>query len=247
MPCLDPESLVISKEVFQSYNIRKAFIALQSRMSIILRKTNYFVLRRACLAQIHSPGGAELPDDLVCEIKAAKNFDNLLDVLVSCPYWSWIDLRIMEAMITASGSSQAQGLLNNYKAAVFSKRLVDVLPDVPSKQVKEEYYKKLAAKLMKDPSEMTVADLLKFRSQLEGVILDINRGVCVLEHLNRGCVETHWYIPASLVDKAYQNARTNNYQFKHLSMLYLKIGHYPVIHASTDVISAPITSADAGK
>ena len=98
---------------------------------------------------------------------------------------------------------------------------------------------------------MTVADLLKFRSQLEGVIImDINRGICVLEHVDRGCVETHWYISTSLVDKAYQNARINHYQFKCLSMLYLKIGHYPVIDDplnQTDVISPSITSANTGK
>ena len=103
----------------------------------------------------------------------------------------------------ASDVSQAQELLDNYKAAIFTKRLIDVLPNLPSKKVKEEYYTKIAAKLMKDPNEVTVAHLLEFQSQLEGVIMDIRKGICILEHLDRGCVETYWYIPTSLVDKAY--------------------------------------------
>ena len=238
------------EEKFDSFDVSEAFVMLQTKINALLIHSHLGSLKRACIVQMKTPGGAELSQELVDKIKKAKNVDELMDLLVDSPYWSWIDLRIMKAMVVASGSSQAQKLLGSYEEVVFSKRLIDVLPDMPSRKVKEEYYTKLAAKLMKDPSEMTVADLLRFRSQLEEVIMDINRGVCVLEHLDRGCVETHWYIPTSLVDKAYQNARTNHYQFKHLSMLYLKIGHYPVIrdqlYQADAVLSAPITSADDG-
>ena len=249
--CLDGKSMTISKEEFQSYDsVGKAFIALQTKMKILFRKADYSNLRIACIAQKNNPDGAELSQVLVGEIKAAENIDELIDVLVCSPYWSWIDLRIMEAMVVASDSSQAQELLDNYKAAIFTKRLIDVLPNVPSKEVKEEYYTKIAAKLMKDPNEVTVAHLLEFQSQLEGVILDIRKGICILEHLDRGCVETYWHIPTSLVDKAYQNAKTKRYQFKNLCLLYLKIGHHPVIHDplnQMDHMSVPIASVDVGK
>ena len=249
--CVETESLVVSKEDFSTYDtVSEAFIALQTKMRALLIKAHFGDLRRACIAQKNTPGGVELSPNLVGEIKRAKNIDDLLDLLVDSPYWSWIDLRIMKALVAASGSFQAQKLLSNYKAAVFSKRLIDVLPDMPSKEMKEYYYTKIVTKLRKDPNTMTVADLWEFQSQLEKVIMDINRGVLVLEHLEEGCVETHWYIPTSLVDKAYQNARANQYQFKDYSMLYLKIGHYPVIRDpldQTDVTSVSIASCDAGK
>ena len=82
--------------------------------------------------------------------------------------------------------------------------------------------------------------------------MDIRKGICILEHLDRGCVETYWYIPTtySLVDKAYQNVRTKPYQFNGLCLLYLKIGHHSVIHDpfnQTDPMSAPIASVAVGK
>ena len=231
---------VISKEEFQRFgNVGNAFIVLQTKMTAVLNSANYGDLRRACIAQMHNPGGAQLSPELIDKIKTTKNVDCLFDLLVESPYWSWIDVRIMEAMVVASDISQAKELLDNYKAVVFSKRLLDLLPNVPSKKVKQEYYDKIIAKINKDSNEMTVADLLEFQSQLEAVIMDIKKGVCVLENLDKGCVEVHWYIPTNCVDKAYQNARYNRYQFNKLLLRHLKIGQYPVIN---DPLDAKFTS-----
>ena len=248
--CLETKSIVVSKEEFESYNVRQAFIVLQTKMCAILEKANFRVIRRACISQMRTPCGVKFSQELVNGITKTNNTDELLDVLVCSPYWSWIDLRIMEAMVEASGSPLAYQLLKNYKDAIFSKRLIDVLPNLPSKELKDTYYKKIAAKLMKEPSEMTVADLLEFQSQLEGVIMDIEQGTCTLERLDRGCVEAHWYIPISLVDVAYQNTRTRQYQFNDLCLQYLKIGHYPEIYDplyQTNVVCTPVASVDSGK
>ena len=109
---------------------------------------------------------------------------------------------------------------------------------------------KIVTKLNKNPNEMTVADLIEFKSQLETVIMDITKGVCILKHLEKGCIEVHWYIPTSCVEKAYHTARVRCYQFKDLHLLYLKIGHYPVIHdslVSPDLVSAPSAPVHVGK
>ena len=226
---------VTSKEEFQSYNVGNAFIVLQTKMRALLVKSNYGDLRRACITQRNNPGGAELSPELVDEIQAAEDFDSLLDLLVRSSYWSWIDIRIMEAMVAASDSSQAQALLDNYKAVIFSKRLIDVLPNVPSKKVKQEYYEKIVAKIKQDSSEVTVADLLEFQSQLEAVIMVIKKGICILESFDNGCLEVNWYVPISCVDTAYQNAKDNRYQFNRIRLQHLKIGRYPVIHDPLDV------------
>ena len=75
---------------------------------------------------------------------------------------------------------------------------------------------------------------MKFQSQFEVVIMDINEGKCILDHLKKGCVEVHWYIPTNCVDRAYQTARGKRYQFSSLQLQYLKIGHYPVIQDPLD-------------
>ena len=249
---IDTKLLVISKEKFKSYNdVGKAFIALQTKMKTLLEKADYGDLRRACIAQIHNPGGAELSQNFVEQLSRTHNINDLFDLLVSSPYWSWIDIRILEVMVVASDSSQAFELLDNYKAVFFSKKLIELLPNVFSKKVEEERYTKLVTKINKDPREMTVCDLLELQIKLEIEVMNVKKGICVLEHLEKGCIEIHWYIPTSCVDGAYQTARVRCHLFKTLHLQYLKIGHYPVIHdplASSDVVvSAPSPTANVGK
>ena len=201
---------------------------------------------------MRNPGGAELSQKLIEDISRTQNIDDLFDLLVCIPYWSWIDIRVLDVMVVASENPLAVETLNNYKAAVFTKKLIDLLPNAPSKEVKEAYYAKVVTKVNKDPRTMTVADLLEFQYQLEVVIMDIKNGVCILEHLEKGCIEIHWYIPTSCMDGAYQTARVRCHLFKTLHLQYLKIGHYPVIHdplaiASSDVVSAPSPPVNVGK
>ena len=98
---------------------------------------------------------------------------------------------MFEVMVVVSENPLAVETLNNYKAAVFSKKLIDLLPNAPSKEVKEEYCAKVGTMLKKDPNTVTVVDLLEFRYQLEGVIMDIKNGVCILQHLEKGCIEVY--------------------------------------------------------
>ena len=123
----------------------------------------------------------------------------------------------------------AKVLLDNYKAVIFSKRLIDVLPNLPNKAVKEECYAIIVAKIEKNFHKMTVADLLEFQLQFEEVIMDIKNGVCILDHVVKGCVEVHWYIPISCVDRAYQNAKAKSSQFDDLHLQYVRTGNYPLI------------------
>ena len=88
----------------------------------------------------------------------------------------------------------------------------------------------IVTKLNKNPKEMTVADLLEFQSQLELVILDINKGICTLEHLEKGCIEIYWYIPTKYTSRAYHSAILRSDHFNGLCLQYLQIGDYPVIH-----------------
>ena len=219
-------------------------------MRTLLKKANCGDLRRACIAQVHNPDGAELTPDLIEKISLTQNIDDLFDLLVRSPYWSWIDIRILDMMVAASGIPLAVKLLDNYKAAIFSKKLIDLLPNVFGKKIDEERYTKVVTKLQKDPKEMTVSDLLELQSKLEIDIMNIKKGICILEYLEKGCVEVHWYIPTSCVDGAYRTATVKRYQFNDLHLQYLKIGDYPVIHdplASPDVVSASSPPVNVGK
>ena len=120
---IENKSLVITKKEFESYNnVGKAFIALQTKMKKLFKKADYGDLRIACIAQKQNPGGAKLSPKLVEQISARQNIDSLFELLICTPYWSWIDIQMLEAMVIASDNAQAAELLNNYKAVVFSKK-----------------------------------------------------------------------------------------------------------------------------
>ena len=230
--------MVISKEEFEEFDdVSDAFITLQTNITFMLMKTHFPSLRRACIAQQKTPKGVKLPDQLETDIKCAQNIDTLLDALVDSPYWSWIDVRLLQTIVRASNIPQALQILKNYKSAVFSKKLIDLLPNAPSKKIKQKFYVKIVTKLEKDASKMTVSDLLEFQFELETVIMDIGQGLCVLGNIKPGCVQVHWYIPTHCMDSAYQSASTRCHMFNDIHLLWLQIAHYPVIH---DPLTTPV-------
>ena len=187
-------------------------------------------MRRSCIEQINTPSGAQLSPDTVKKIKAAENLNALLDILAESPYWSWIDLRLLEGIVIASGSSAANNLLIDYQNVVFSKKLLEVLPSIPNKEVKDAYYSKITSKINKDLEDITVSDLLKFRSELETVIMDIKIGTCALASIKEGCVEIDWFVPMHCIDHAYKSACLKRHKFHTLDLQYLQIGSYRKIY-----------------
>lgn len=134
----DLEKDVISKEDFEKFSdVGTAFTALQTKMTLLLRKADHSIIRRVCIAQAKAPGGVHLSEELKARLTMTQNVDSLLDTLTSSDYWSWIDVRLLETIVMASESSQAIDLLTNYKSAIFSKKLIDILPYFPGKQLKK--------------------------------------------------------------------------------------------------------------
>jgi len=234
-------------------NITSAFIHLTSNVTKHLKKAEFIMLRRACILQTKTPRGAKLTPELVEKISTAKNLDDLLDTLAISPYWSWIDLRLLEAMTVASESVIGEALLKSYKQVVFSKKLNELMPNSPSKKIKEELYTKIVSKLNKNQDDVTVADLLEFQSQLEAVIMDIGNGTCVLDHFEDGCLKVYWYLPTHCVDHAYYSAILKCHKFHELSLTYLQIGSFPAIydplstHVTLPAMSEPQLPANVGK
>ena len=236
--CVGKQSTTLVKEIHEDIsqpdfskftNISSAFVSLTSSVTKCLENGNFGIIRRAYVVQIKTPNGAQLPPDVVQEIQNAVNLDALLDILIATDYWSWIDLRLLEALVVASGSSTAQDIVRKYKETVYSKKLIDVLPDVPSKEVRDAYFTKIVSKVGKSSDEVTVADLIKFRTKLESVIMDINNGSCVLEHIADGCIEIHWFIPTHYIHYAYKAACLNRHKFHEIHLLCLRIGNYPIL------------------
>ena len=235
------EQATISFNMAKFNSIREAFIFLTSNVSKLLQNEDFYAIRRSCIEQINTPSGAQLSDELVQKIKNASNLNVLLDILADSPYWSWIDLRLLEAMVAASGSSVAKDLLTNYRIAVFSKKLLEVLPSVPNKEVKDTYYAKIVSKVNKDVNEITIFDLLEFQSELETVIMDIKVGTCALANIKEGCIEIDWFIPVHCIDHAYNSACLKRHKFHSIDLQYLQIGPYGKIYEPSMLVSSQTT------
>ena len=216
-----------------------------------LVRAEFSDLRRVCIEQMRTPSGVQLSLDLLEKVKSSENITDLFDALAESPCWSWIDVRLLSVMAAASGLVESIELVSEYKQSVFSRKLIDVIPSAPSRKVRDEYYSKLVTKLGKEANELTVSDLLLFQKELEEVILDINNGVCVLDHVQGGCIEIYWFIPTHCVGDAYKSARQRCDKFEKVSLLCLQIGDYPIIHAPHNkegfMAPAPSFSITTGK
>ena len=185
------------------------------------------------MQQRRTPGGVQFPDDLHQRIKAAQELDTLLDELTDSDYWNWVDLRLLNALITSSGIREAKVLVDKYKEAIFPKKLSEVLDKLPlpqQKEQKEAYTTKVGSKINKEPDEITVGDLSHYCTILESVIMDINNGSCVLEHVDTGCLEVYWLIPVHCRFHAYKSALSNRHKFCEIHLQYLHIEPYPPIY-----------------
>ena len=214
-----------------------------SELTRILRPADISTLKRAFQMQI--PRGVQLPANLKRKIKKAEQLDDLLDALIKSKYWNFADLRLINVLVFSSGIREAKELVDRYKEVFFTTKLSDILSTCvkvcPPNQHKE-YVCRVGQKISKEPHEITVADLSKYCTDLEKVIMDINEGSCVLDHLKKGCVEIYWLIPIHCSYYAYKSALKNRHKFHNFDLQYLKIESYPVIYDQFTIQPAVLSS-----
>ena len=231
---------------FSCDDIPKAFQRLIAEVYILLKREDFYILRRAILQQRNAPRGIQFPDPLHQSIKTAQDLNALLDLLTGSSYWNWVDLRLLETLIAPSRSKEAVVLINKYKEAIFPKKLSEVidelLPLPQQKEHKDAYTTKVGSKIQKEPNEVTVGDLSKYCTILEAVIMDINEGSCVLEHLDKGCLEIHCLIPTHCRFHAYKSALSNRHKFHDIHLQYLHIEHYPPIYNTFTIMPTMLST-----
>ena len=220
-------------------------------MKCLLSKANFYDIRRACIEQMSSPEGVQLPPELITKVTSSKDIDTLFDVLAESPYWSWIDIRLLNVMAAASGCvvADCNELIESYKKSVYARKLINITPIAPIKRVDEEYYCEMITKLCwLDVKETSVANLLDFKQKLEKIILGIHEGICIFNRLESGGEKIHWCIPIEYVDEAYQSASINYHMFSNIQLLWLQIDHLPAIPdlltlpSATSQITSPLES-----
>ena len=122
----------------------------------ILSSADFPSMRRACLENSNKLGGVMLPCDLKSDIAGTQNLDDQFDVLCDTPYWNWMNIKMLGKMARASHLPAATKLIRQYKKEIYSRKLIEVLQQIPSFSLSSSYYTKAKEKCNKNLNEITV-------------------------------------------------------------------------------------------
>ena len=192
-----------------------------------------------CLYKVYVTGGIKLPNETLDKLEKAEDFDDLFVILCRTPYWNWMNIRMLEKM--AGDCSPAQELIDEYKSKVYSRKLKDVLSEIPILDIPTDKYTVVKVKYEKNFNDVTIKDIVKQWNDIEKMF-NVEEAM-LLQSITKGCVEICWLLPNKLVDHAISSV-TNNQPVEcsdqsateelFSGVLYLKIGN--------DVIKDDITS-----
>ena len=215
-----------------------AFSSFVDDMFDILSKEDFNKICRKCLENLNLLGGIALPSDVENRIDESDNLSALFKVLCRCKqYWNWMNIRILEKM--AGNSTAAKQLIKKYKNEVFSKKLKDVISEIPDLNVPKDKYTKVEDKWNKNFNDLTIGDVVNRWSEIEK---KFNVGeTMLLENIADGCVEVSWLLRNDLVERAIYSATngqpvSNDQSYSQKlfpEVLFLKIGDVVIIGDTT--------------
>ena len=171
-------------------------------------------MRRACYEEIRAIDST-LPDSLIQDLKPTKSLNDMLDVLALSPYWNWFDTRLLEALVSASRSPEAEELLEQFKQIHYSHRVNEILPYVSVVPLKNSVI--ITEKFKKEPHELTFLDIIEHKRVLEYDIFG-TREKMVLHSIKTGCVELTWQVPQELVFQAYSSMKMKHDEVSSLAI-----------------------------
>ena len=212
-------------------SIESAFTRMTSEIESILELHKFPKLRRACVQRINSLG-SNLPHSLVTKIRNTTTLDDMLDVFSESPYWNWFDTRLLQALVNASRSREAEQWLESFKATFYTKKVAEVIPYISIKPFKESIH--IVEKFDKNPKDLTILELLEHKYKLEYEVLDIDDGELVLSCIKTGCIELTWQIPQELVYRAYTSMKRKHDKLSSLAVKSL------VCEAADEYVGLPI-------
>ena len=203
-----PQSILmpVAMKFSEDENITNAFTKLSATVTNIIQHTNFDRLQRACIERARTPTMLHKSNEIIPNIQGTDSFERLCSMLANTTYWNFLDIRMMEAMATASMIPAAQETIENFKKSFFSMTLKEAAPYFPVMKVKPNHTE-LHEDLDRDPSEMTIGELHKHRFYLETEILKTGRDTCTICRIMIGSVAIIWQIHVDHVYQAYSRLK----------------------------------------
>ena len=137
-----------------------------------------------------------MPEALVAEIKTTEHLDDLFDVLSTSPYWNWMNIRMLVKMANVSDQPAAVKLIQRYRKEVYSRKVIEILQQIPNLKIPDKYYKE---KWDKSLDEITVQDLVSHWSDVERKF-DVQEPTVLLDRVVEGCLMIYWLVPVQVVN-----------------------------------------------
>ena len=182
------------------------FSSFVNKICDTIQKEDFRKVRRSCVQNVNVTGGISLAQDTLDKIKKAENFDDLFDALCDTPYWNWMNIRMLEKMV--GDCMPAKQLINQYKSEVYSRKLKDVLSEIPTLKIPTDKYTEVKVKWKKDFNELTVKDIVEQWNEIEKRF-NVQESI-LLQSIIEGCVEICWLLPNDLVEHAISSVTTNH-------------------------------------
>ena len=209
---LDPDS-------FES--IDAAFSSFVDDMFDILSQENFNKVHRKCLENLDIVCGISYSEEDKSKIINSTNVGELFSVLCSCKhYWNWMNIRILEKL--AGNSIKAKKTIEKYKMKVFSRKVKDVISEIPNLEIPTDKYTEVKEKWNKDFENLTIKDIVKHWNEIEKKF-NVNETM-LLKNITDGCVEVSWLLHKDLVQDALCSAASKIFP----EVLYLKIGNFVI-------------------
>ena len=150
----------------QDENIDNAFLRLSAAITEMIQDVDFFRLQKACIEKAYSPLMPSKATEIIPIVTSAQTFHDMCLKLIKTVYWNFLDIRIIEAMVSASLIAPAYESIKNFKETFFSMTLTRVAPYFSVTRNEPEMYDD-------DYSQMTIFELYRHQFYLETETLQI--------------------------------------------------------------------------
>ena len=196
-----------------------------NKLRILFDEVNFIQLKNACIQR-----GTLLPTEFKQQIRAAKELDELLDVLDNPMYCNWLNTRLLKRIVVTIDIPEAEHLIKTYEECVYSRKVSDVKKHFHSNYFIKSQVSLVEAKISTLFKSLTVADIISYCQEMESD-MKVYTGSVTATECQPGCLLITCVIPIHCALHAYEMAKNNFIKFQQSHIQYIEIESYPKIFA----------------
>ena len=149
-----------------------------------------------CLENLNVICGMSLSQDVKDNISNAKDLENLFNATRSSR--NWMNIRVIEKM--AGTCEEAKKLIDQYKHKVYSKKVKEVISEIPNLEVPADIFTEVKEKWHVEFDDLRIKHVVERWNEIEKMLEA--EGSMLFKNITKGCVEICWLIPNDLVERA---------------------------------------------